>query len=313
LQKLIAVTVYFFIFVEKKKMLRKNCLFVLLFSCLAAINLNAQKSEKEKLVVIQTDFGNITLLLFDQTPKHKENFLKLASEKFYDGTTFHRVINEFMIQGGDPNSMDQDTTNDGNGGPGYTIEAEIRPDLFHTYGAVAAARLGDFQNPERRSSGSQFYIVEGKKWTDEELDNQELSIQNALMNGFMQKYFQRPENKWVYEIDWQKLQKENPDSVRKLNERLMAEGKSAFEKENPKPFKYPPHIRQLYKEKGGSPHLDQQYTVFGQAIAGMDVVDKITQQSVNSNNRPYKDIKMKVSIVEMTKDEIRKKYNYSIN
>ncbi|MCS6906110.1 MAG: peptidylprolyl isomerase [Bacteroidia bacterium] len=262
---------------------------------------------------MKTEFGNITLLLFDKTPKHKANFLKLASEKFYDGTTFHRVINEFMIQGGDPNSKDQDTTNDGNGGPGYTLEAEIVPDYYHTYGAVAAARLGDFQNPERRSSGSQFYIVEGKKWTDEELNAQEISIQNALMNSFMQKYFQRPENKWVYEIDWQKLQKENPDSVRKLNERLIAEAKSAFEKENPKPFKFPPHIRQLYKEKGGSPHLDQQYTVFGQVLEGMEVVDKITQQPTNSNNRPYKDIKMTVSIIEMKKEDIRKKYNYPIN
>ncbi|MFC2114294.1 peptidylprolyl isomerase [Bacteroidota bacterium] len=127
---------------------------------------NAQTSEKtNELIHLDTEFGSIIIWLYDQTPKHKANFLKLAKEGFYDGTTFHRIIDNFMIQGGDPNSKDNDPTNDGGGGPGYTIDAEIIPGINHTYGSVAAARMGDQVNPQRSSSGSQFYIVENKNGT----------------------------------------------------------------------------------------------------------------------------------------------------
>lgn len=115
--------------------------------------------------VISTDFGEMAIWLYDETPIHRDNFLKLAGEGFFDGTTFHRVINNFMIQGGDPNSKDQNPNNDGQGGPGYTLEAEIQQELKHEFGTVAAARLSDRDNPERRSSGSQFYIVENANGT----------------------------------------------------------------------------------------------------------------------------------------------------
>lgn len=118
--------------------------------------------QKYKLISINTNFGEMIMWLYDQTPKHKANFLKLADSGFYDNTTFHRVISNFMIQGGDPNSKDSDPNNDGTGGPGYTIDAEIVPTLKHDFGAVGAARLGDQVNPERKSSGSQFYIVNSK-------------------------------------------------------------------------------------------------------------------------------------------------------
>jgi len=122
-------------------------------------------SKKEDLVTIHTDFGDIQLILFDQTPLHKKNFLELVNRGFYDSLTFHRIIDGFMIQGGDPNSKDNDPFNDGLGGPGYTIPAEFRPSLTHVPGAVAAARQPDNVNPEKASSGSQFYIVENEQGT----------------------------------------------------------------------------------------------------------------------------------------------------
>lgn len=147
-------------------MKRKAYLFILL--CLLAGNVFAakpKKSRKESVVTISTELGDMKLILFDDTPLHKENFLKLAKSGFYNGTTFHRVIKDFMIQGGDPNSKDTDPTNDGQGGPGYTIPAELNANLKHKYGAVAAARMGDNVNPKRESSGSQFYLVEKKEGT----------------------------------------------------------------------------------------------------------------------------------------------------
>ena len=127
----------------------------------------AQSNDTKKYDVVQltTKYGDIVIWLYNETPKHRDNFLKLTREGFYNGTTFHRIINDFMIQGGDPNSKDNDPNNDGIGGPGYTIEAEFIPTLTHIYGAVAAARMGDAANPQKRSSGSQFYIVQNKNGT----------------------------------------------------------------------------------------------------------------------------------------------------
>ena len=185
---------------------------------------DAQKVKgKDQLVTIETPQGEIKLVLFEDTPRHRENFLKLAKEGFYDGTTFHRVIDGFMIQGGDPNTKDDDPSNDGTGNPGYTIPAEINPKHKHVRGAVAAARMGDHMNPERASSGSQFYIVE------------------------------------------------NHD---------------------------------------GTPILDEAYTVFGQVVDGLDVVDKIAEVPKGGRDRPMSDVKMKVKVEEVKKKKIAKKYNY---
>ena len=180
-------------------------------------------SKKDNLITITTSFGDIRLLLFDKTPKHKANFLKLVNEKFYDGTTFHRVIDGFMIQGGDSNSKDSIPGNDGVGGKDYTIPAEFNTELTHVKGAVAAARMGDQVNPAKESSGCQFYIVE------------------------------------------------NND---------------------------------------GAHFLDQSYTVFGQVIAGMEVVEKIAVQQKDGRDRPLTDIKMTVKSTVMKKKKITKLYGY---
>ncbi len=148
-----------------KQFLLTLCAFICVLSAAAQAATEPVLPKEDYVVTISTSYGNMTLLLYDQTPLHKKNFIDLAQKHFYDGTTFHRVILDFMIQGGDPNSKDSLTNNDGIGGPGYTIPAEFNPDLKHDKGALAAARMGDESNPERASSGSQFYIVQNKKGT----------------------------------------------------------------------------------------------------------------------------------------------------
>jgi len=182
------------------------------------------KGKKDYLVTIGTSLGDIKLVLFDETPLHKENFLKLAKAKFYDSTTFHRVIKGFMIQGGDPNSKDTDPNNDGVGGPGYTVPAEFNTKFSHNQGALAAARMGDGINPQKESSGSQFYIVDNKE---------------------------------------------------------------------------------------GTHFLDNNYTVFGQVIKGIDVVEQIASVQKDGRDRPLTSIIMKVSFEKMKKKKITKKIGYA--
>jgi cyclophilin family peptidyl-prolyl cis-trans isomerase len=181
-------------------------------------------NEKTEVVTIHTEFGDILVILFDETPEHKKNFLELAEGGFYDGTTFHRVWDEFMIQGGDPNSKDEDTTNDGTGGPGYTIVAEFDQQFTHILGALAAARQPDHMNAAKASSGSQFYIIENKD---------------------------------------------------------------------------------------GYHSLDGEYTIFGQTISGLDVVEKIASQPVNNRKRPFTDIKITMEVTKMSKKKIAELYGYS--
>jgi len=197
---------------------------LLLFTPVLYAAKGPKRSKKDKLVTISTSLGDIKLVLFDDTPKHKANFLKLAESGFYNGTTFHRVIPDFMIQGGDANSKDADPTNDGAGNPNDpTIPAEIRPEFKHKFGAVAAARQGDFVNPQRASSSSQFYLVQNHR---------------------------------------------------------------------------------------GTPHLDGQYTVYGQVISGLDVLDKIAAQPRAERDRPTTDIKMTVKVDKLKKKKITELYGY---
>ncbi len=210
----------------------KKLLLTLLSLCLLTTAWAGKKKTNPNTVVIETEYGNITLVLFDNTPKHRDNFIKLANEGFFDSTLFHRVIPQFMIQGGDPDSKKAAPgTPLGNGDVGYRVDAEINDTNFHQYGALAAARDN---NPNKSSSGCQFYIVVGKKFTGEELD------QMSQRNG----------------------------------------------------RNYTPTQREVYKTIGGTPHLDGNYTVFGQVIEGMDVVEKIVAEPRNQMDRPNKDMRM---------------------
>ncbi|GHA70536.1 peptidylprolyl isomerase [Pontibacter akesuensis] len=208
------------------KLLKQIAAATLLVGLLPLAVLAQKPKGKDQLVTISTPQGEIKLVLFEDTPLHRANFLKLAKEGFYDGTTFHRVIDGFMIQGGDPNTKDNDPGNDGGGSPGYTVPAEIKPEHKHVRGAVAAARKDDRVNTERASSGSQFYIVE------------------------------------------------NHD---------------------------------------GTPILDEVYTVFGQVVDGLDVVDKIAEVAKDGRDRPLSDVKMKVTVKQVKKKKIAKKYDYNYN
>lgn len=193
------------------------------------------------MVLIETDMGNMMVKLYNETPEHQANFLKLASEGYYNELLFHRVVQGFMVQGGDPSSRGADpSTALGRGGPGYTIPAEFVDSLVHIKGALAAARTPDSVNPEKRSSGSQFYLVHGGRTTLADLKTEETKSQ----------------------------------------------------------FNYGEKQKQLYLELGGTAFLDQNYTVFGQVIEGIEVIDKIAASRVGRGNRPVEDIKMKISVVD---------------
>ncbi len=248
----------------------------------------------DAFVEIQTSEGDITVRLFGDTPKHRDNFLKLVKEGYYDNVLFHRVINEFMVQTGDPDSKAAPVGKMlGSGGPGYTLDEEIvYPAHFHKRGALAAARQGDQVNPERRSSGSQFYIVTGKAYNDSTLSQMERQIdmmqKQQIFNDLTKQYKDSIMN-----------MRRNRDQagLQALQEELIAitEKKAA---ENPASLT--PAQREAYTTKGGTPHLDGQYTVFGEVVSGMDVVDKIEKAETDGNDRPVKDIRI-LSMKEVDK------------
>ncbi|RNL50601.1 peptidylprolyl isomerase [Pedobacter jejuensis] len=217
-----------------KKLLLLICTFSVLFTFAA--------KPKNRYIRIKTEFGECIVKLYNETPLHRDNFLKLTKEGYYNGTLFHRVIKDFMIQGGDPDSRNAKPDSLlGEGGPKYTIPAEFKDSLFHKEGVLAAAREGDGVNPSKASSGSQFYLVQGKVFTDEQLNSVE-------------------------------------------EKRLK--------------FKIPEWQRQVYKTIGGTPHLDRNYTVYGEIVVGLDMVDKIAVLVTDKNNRPKQDVKMEITILK---------------
>ena len=248
-----------------------------LFSMLLLSNCSANDPAK---IIISTDYGDIELQLYDKTPLHRDNFIKLVNEGYYDGTLFHRVIKGFMIQGGDPNSKNaQPGAPLGMGGPGYTIPAEIVPDYIHKRGALAAARTN---NPEKASSGSQFYIVQGKPQTDDDLDKIETQFAYSRVNQMFVQYLKEEEDAMQ-----NAGQKVDPDSAQ-MRARRRA---SAYLNENP--YHMNEEDRETYKTIGGSPHLDGDYTVFGEVTKGMEVIDKIADLETDDNNRPKVDVRIK--------------------
>lgn len=254
-------------------------------------------SKKDPIVVITTEFGVIKIKLYNETPLHRDNFIKLAKEGFYDGTLFHRVIKEFMIQGGDPQSKGAEAgAMLGNGGPGYTIPAEFNSSYFHKKGALAAAREGDQVNPEKKSSGSQFYIVQGKIFKPEELKMLEDRMNQQNKFTFLREYLAKPENAAVKKQveEFQKAQ--NTDGINKIIAEIEGKEKDALAKVM-KPL-FSEEQKTLYSTVGGSPHLDGAYTVFGEVIEGLDVIDKIAASETDKNNRPTKDVAMKVTIID---------------
>ncbi len=247
-------------------------------------------------VKIDTSFGEITVRLYDETPLHRDNFVKLAKEGYFDGMLFHRVIRDFMIQGGDPDSKTASPGQSlGTGGPGYTIEAEIRKDLFHKRGALAAARQGDQVNPQRRSSGSQFYIVWGQIYKEGQL--RQLSKQMEMQQ--MQQIFDSLAMACRDEVFHLRKERDHA-GLQELQDKLVAETEAKFKamKEKGEISGLSDEQIRIYTTVGGTPHLDGQYTVFGEVVEGLDVVEKIQDAETSSSDRPEEDIKMTIAVIE---------------
>ncbi|MEQ9263714.1 MAG: peptidylprolyl isomerase [Balneolaceae bacterium] len=289
-----------------KKILASLFILVVVFGCNSGDKSIDGSPKTDDIVIISTNFGDMYVVLYDETPLHKENFLKLANEGFYDSTTFHRVIEGFMIQGGDPNSKDEIPFNDGQGGPGYTIEAEFNPDLYHKKGALAAARLGGAQNPEMRSSGSQFYIVQGKQVTVEELD-QTMEVTNENERQFMiRDYCYAPENKKILEALQRNQNAGRIDSVQAILDEIEPVATAGFE-----PKFYTEEQKTTYSTIGGTPFLDYNYTVYGEVIRGLEIVDEIAVQEKGQGDRPVLPIMMSVRVETMDRADIEKEFGYS--
>ena len=240
-------------------------------------------------VKIQTMLGDIVVRLYDETPIHRDNFLKLAKEGYYDGTLFHRVIKDFMIQGGDPDSKGAPAGKMlGVGGPDYTLEAEIKEHLYHKRGALAAARQGDEVNPERRSSGSQFYIVWGQVYNDGQLKQ----FSKQLRMQKVQDAFNQLAAAHRDEI-MQMRRERNRAGLQELQDKLVAEAEAAVGKDG-----LTDEQLKFYSTIGGTPHLDGQYTVFGEVEQGLDVVEQIQKTSTGRTDRPVDDIEIKVSLLD---------------
>ena len=244
------------------------------------------------IVSIQTTLGEIKVKLYNETPLHRDNFIKLVKEGFYNNSLFHRVIKNFMVQGGDPDSIGAPSGKMlGTGGPGYTIPAEIHyPQFFHKRGARAAARQGDEANPNRESSGSQFYIVWGDTYNEGKLNQ----LQKSLSQQKEQAIFNRLAAERRKEIMDLRRSKDQ-EGLFLLQEELVALTKAEMMEDGP--VTLTAEQREAYMNLGGTPHLDGQYTVFGEVIEGLDIVEKIQSVATASGDRPKEDISMQMTII----------------
>jgi cyclophilin family peptidyl-prolyl cis-trans isomerase len=262
----------------------------------------AQKTDY--VITIKTDFGDMVAILFDETPKHKANFIKLAEAHFFDSLLFHRVIQGFMIQGGDPQSKNAIAGQRlGNGGPGYTIDAELNTGFLHERGALSAARLNDQMNPTKASSGSQFYIVQGKKYTENELKTDPQKLNSAL-----EEFFRKPENKRYLDSLGAFYRTRDTNGYENYIISLKPTVEQQLGVKVDKEIS--PEALKLYTTIGGAPHLDGGYTVFGKVIKGLEVIDKIAAQQKDQADRPLVDVKMAITVEEMPRKKIEKLYGY---
>ena len=275
----------------------KNLIFALLVLISAGCATGTENKTKmsntnDATVVLTTTLGDITIRLYGDTPKHRDNFLKLVREGYYDGVLFHRVIDKFMIQTGDPDSKNAPAGKMlGMGDPGYTIDAEIMyPKHFHRRGALAAARTGDEVNPERKSSGSQFYIVTGQVYNDSTI----VQMEKRMQQSQQQEVFNR-------------LAKEHRDTIFAMRKNRDRAGLEKLQNElieqtmkevAANPAKITAEAREAYTSVGGTPHLDGAYTVFGEVVDGMEVVAKIENAETDRNDRPVTDIKIIKAVIK---------------
>jgi peptidylprolyl isomerase len=259
----------------------RNKITILIFIILAILT-PCKSQEKETSVRIETEFGNITLKLYNETPKHRDNFIKLIKSGFYNDRIFHRVIKNFMIQGGDAELPEELAQTNKTDSFNYRIPAEINRKLIHKKGVLAAARTGDNENPLQESSSTQFYIVQGQKFSVDKLKQIEARINNSLIRkAYLAIYNQEVKNTQLSKEEIEKKAQEE-----------------AIEIVKKKPFSYTPQEIEIYTTIGGTPHLDMNYTVFGEVVSGMEVIEKIAEQQTNEKDRPINNIKFSIRIIE---------------
>lgn len=261
-------------------------------SCSSSKKPSENKAEYSQLgiYVIHTKFGDMKVKLYDETPLHSHNFAKLVDESFFDSTLFHRVIKGFMIQGGDPDSKTARPGQQlGMGNLGYKVPPEFNTKFIHKKGALAAARQGDRANPKRESSASQFYIVHGQKVTPNMLTSMENRKNAAAKRNFGTTYLNKPENVALKMRVNTAQKNNNRDSLVYFQRLLQNLSDSLFQ-----PFKYTNEQIQLYDSLGGTPSLDNDYTVFGEVIEGLDIIDSIAAQKTDRGNRPVEDVRMTI-------------------
>lgn len=281
----------------------KKYLLLFLIS-ISSILFAGDKPKKETHVLIKTTFGDIIIKLYNETPKHRDNFIKLVKKGTYDSLLFHRVIQNFMIQGGDPDSRRAEAGKMlGEGDVGYTIPAEFVPSLYHKKGVIAAARNGDLENPTLASSGCQFYIVQGKVFTDSTLMLMGNRIAKQQISNEVMKI---PANKLLRERILKNQMEGRMDSVQMLSARFRPQQDSLFAARGT--HKFSEQARNDYKTIGGTPHLDGAYTVYGEVVEGMDIVEKIAAVKVDANARPLSDVRIfKMEILKKVKKQKHKK------
>ena len=275
------------------KLIYKIGIAVLLIMAVVAFAMPTKNKKVSKMenpiVTFETNHGVIKVKLYNETPLHRDNFVKLAEEHYFDSLLFHRVIDNFMIQAGDPDSKGAPAGKTlGMGGPGYTIPAEFNTKFIHKKGALAAARRGGPQNPKKESSGSQFYIVVGQQVPVEQLDAMIAQKADQAKNEFIQTKLYQPENKNVLD-ELIKLQQagDRQNFFQKIQE---FEAQYSDSLKNIQTFTYTEEQKNIYSTIGGTPHLDMDYTVFGEVTEGLDVVDKIAKVKTDRNNRPLEDV-----------------------
>ncbi len=271
--------------------MKKLTLLYVLAGLFLTMSCGTSGKDKETRIQIETDLGIIKLKLYNETPLHRDNFIKLIKDGVYTDLLFHRVINGFMIQGGDPQSKNAAPGIQlGNGDLGYTIPAEINPKFFHRRGVLAAARQGDDINPERRSSASQFYILQGRKFRSGELDSLQMKMEDARKMSMLQEKIKAAEPE-LNKLGAEGKQDELMARYNTLKQEVIAEVAKlpslAFSEKQ----------RKAYTTMGGYPPLDNKYTVFGEVTEGMEVVDNIARQETDRFDRPVKDIKFKITIL----------------
>lgn len=266
-----------------------SCVWILLF-CGSVLG----QSESRKQILISTNYGDMVLELYNQTPLHRDNFIDLVESGFYTDLLFHRVIDHFMIQGGDPDSKHANRSDVvGDGGPGYDIDAEFNPVLYHKKGVLAAARTGDNVNPLKQSSGSQFYIVEGKVIDSMELMDIQIRRLEKYQEIERKRFLADPSHKQMRDAYQSAIDKGD-----RLQENMLLKEISIAILPAVNEYRYTDAQLLGYQTLGGIPRLDFEYTVFGELVSGFDVLDAISNVRVDGNDRPKKDVVMEIKVID---------------